>query len=336
MTDRDGRPRSALRRRILAAALASSALVPLGARAQAEKQRRIGLLVPGAPSQGPHNMDVLFDGLREIGYVEGRNLVIERRFGEGKPERLAAMAAELARQDIELIVAAGPAATAAARAATSTMPIVGGTHDPVEQGLVASLARPGGNLTGFGVLTAETVEKQLSLLKEAMPRLKHVGILASPSMSGHVARAGLVASSARALSITMKSWDITGPESLASAFAAMKAERVEAFVVIPDAQIDVLRSQFASLAARHRLPGIYAWRFYADAGGLMSYGPNLRTMIATWPGYIDRILKGARPGELPILTPTKYELVLNERAARELGFTFPQALRLAADEVING
>ena len=324
-----------VRRRLLAAMLALCAAAPLASVAQVEKRRRIGLLLAGASGDGPHNMDVLVNGLREIGWVEGRNLTIERRYSNPREGGLAAAAAELAQADVELIVAAGPTAASAARAATSTLPIVMGTHDPVEQGLVASLAKPGGNVTGFAVLTAETVEKQLALLKEVLPRLKHVAVLTNPGLAGHVARTGQIAASARALGIDVRMMSITGRESLPPAFAAMKADRVEAFIVIPDGPIDILRPQFAALAAQHRLPGMYTWRFYADAGGLMSYGPNLRTLIASWPGYVDKILKGSRPGDLPVLTPRNYELVLNERAARELGFTFPGAVLLAADHVIR-
>jgi putative ABC transport system substrate-binding protein len=323
------------RRDLLKLALAVPLLAPLGVRAQAEKARRIGLLIPGTPEAGKHNLDVLLDGLRDLGYVEGRNLVVERRYAGGREDRLAALATELVRQEVELIVAAGPAASLAARSATSTVPIVAGTHDPVEQGLIASLARPGGNLTGFCVLSSEAADKQLALLKEVLPRLKRVGLLAIASTARHVAHAGQVAASARKLGMGIALFDLAGPQSLEPAFAAMRSDRAEAFIVIPDAEIDAMRAPLVAAAAKHRLPGMYTWRFYADAGGLMSYGPNLRTLIATWPGYVDKILKGARPGELPMMTPTKYELVLNERAARELGFTFPGAVQLAADHIIN-
>jgi putative ABC transport system substrate-binding protein len=200
------------RREFVRLALAAPLLAPLGARAQAEKVRRIGLLIPGARSSGPQNTDVLVDGLRDLGYVEGRNLVIERRYGEGRADRLAAAAAELVRQDVEIIVAAGPAATLAAKAATSTLPIVMGTHDPVEQGLVASLARPGGNLTGFGMLSAEVAEKQLSLLKDVLPRLKQVAVAANPGMAGHVTRTGQISASARRLGIGISILNLTGPD----------------------------------------------------------------------------------------------------------------------------
>ena len=322
------------RRRLLVAALAAPLVQPYGAVAQGARPRKIGILVPSRP-QGPNNMDVFFQGMRELGYEQGRNLVVETRFGGGEDHALPALAADLVKQDVEVIVAAGPAATRAAKAATSTVPIVMGTTDPVEQGLVASLAKPGGNMTGWCFLSTESAQKQLALLKEAIPRAARVAIVASPDLIGRVTHTGELARGARALGLALVFVDLPGPDALEPTFARMKKERVDAFIVVPEPAIDRLRDRFASLAARDRLPAMYVWRFYVDAGGLMSYGPNLRAMIALWPGYVDRILKGARPGDLPVQTPTKYELVLNQRAAKEIGFTFAGPLLLAADTVIN-
>lgn len=322
-----------IRRRLVGAAMAALAS-PL-AFAQAERVRRIGLLA-AVRSNAPNNMDVFFEGMRELGYVQGRNLVVEVRLApDGEDNRLPALAAELVRQDVEVILAAGPAATRAAKAATNTVPIVMGTVDPVEQGLIASLAQPGGNMTGWCFLSTESVQKQLALLKEAIPRAVRVGVIASPRMTQLVQRAGELARGAAALGLKLAFVELASPEGLEPAFATLRKERVDGFILIPEPALDALRDPVAALAAQHRLPGMYSFRLYVDAGGLMSYGPNLRTMIAVWPGYVDKILKGMKPGTIPVQTPTKYELVINQRAAKQIGFTFPGALLLAADSVVS-
>jgi putative ABC transport system substrate-binding protein len=322
------------RRRFLAAALLAA---PLRAFAQRdERVRRIGLLLPFPPGATPGWLEALNRGLRELGYVEGRNLVVERRFGDGRDERLPALAAELVRANVEVLLAGGPAATSAAAGATTTIPIVMGTHDPVEQGLIASLARPGGNVTGWSFLSAETAEKQLGVLKEAMPRLGNAAVLVNPRMAAHEVRVNHIMQAAKAMGIQLALLEITSAPSLNAAFAAMSRDRVEAFVLVPEPSvIDGMRGEIIALAARHRIPGMYMFRFYPDSGGLMSYGPSLEALAALWPSYVDKILKGARPADLPVATPRKYELVLNAKTARELGFTFPQALLVAADDVIQ-
>ena len=320
------------RRRLLQAAFLTLAS-PL-AFAQSEKVRRIGILVP-APSGGPNNMDVFFKGMQDLGYVPGRNLQVETRFAAGDAERTVALAQELVGQGVELIVAAGPGATRAAKAATSTVPIVMGATDPVEQGLIASLAQPGGNVTGWCMLSVESARKQLALLKEAVPRVARVGVVASPSAMVQHARAGELTAGARALGLSLALVELPGADGLERAFAILRKERVDAFIVMPEPAIDTLRDRLAVLAVQARLPAMYTFRQYADAGGLMSYGPSLRALIALWPGYVDRIFKGAKPGDLPVQTSSTYELVLNHRAAKAIGFTFPSSLVLAADAVIN-
>ena len=318
------------RRRLLIAALAA----PLAAAAQAPRVRRIGILV-AAGAKGPNNMDVFFQGMRDLGYALDRNLHVETRFAEHREERLPALAEELLKQDIELLIAAGPAATRAAKAATSTMPIVMGTVDPVEQGLIQSLARPGGNMTGWCFLSTESAQKQLSLLKQAIPNATRVGVVANQHMIGHINRTGELAQGARALGMTLSFVELAEEAGLEAAFAALRRERVDAFIAVAEPNIDKMSKRIAALATQHKLPGMYSFRGYVHDGGLMSYGPSLRAMIAIWPGYVDKILKGAKPGDLPVQLPTKYELVLNQRAARELGLTFPQSLLLAADATVN-
>lgn len=325
------------RRRLLGAALALGAplLSPLAAWGQTDKPRRIGILFP-LPRGGANNMAVLFDGLKDLGYVEGRNLVVERRFSDGDDAQLPALAADLVRQNVELIVAAGPPATFAAKAATSKVPIVMGAVDPVQHGLVASLAKPGGNMTGWCVLTAESVQKQLALIKEAMPRLSRVGVVTTSSGVAELQRNPEFRRSVQPLGLELVTVEVAaGADALEQAFSTMRRERLDAHVVLAEPRMDQMRARLVELAVRHRLPGIYMWRFYADAGGLMSYGPNLRDLIALWPGYVDKILKGVPPGEIPVQTPTRYELVLNNGAAKAMGFTFPGSLVVAADAVIN-
>ena len=281
-------------------------------------------------------MDSLVQGLRELGWVEGRNLAIERRFAENRDERLPGLAAELVRSKVEVLLAGGPSATRAAKGATDTIPIVMGTHDPVEQGLVASLAKPGGNVTGWCFLSAETAEKQLALLKQALPRAGRVAVLVNPGLPGHGVRMQHIERGARALGLRLSVLDIATAEALAPAFAAMASERVDAFIVIPEPTlIDGLRGQIVAAASRQRLPGMYMFRMYTEAGGLMSYGPDLLALTRGWAPYVDKILRGAKPADLPVQTPTKLELILNERAAREIGFTFPGSLVLAADHIIK-
>jgi putative ABC transport system substrate-binding protein len=327
---------SRTRRVLLGLAIAAGLLGPGAALGQKPgRVHRIGLLLPGTLADTPWvaGLDKAF---RERGYVEGTNLVVERRYGEGHDDRLPALAAELVRAKVEVLMAGGPAATRAAAAATTTVPIVMGTHDPVEQGLIASLAKPGGNVTGWCFLSAETVSKQLAVLRDAMPQVTRVAVMVNPRMAAHEVRRAHIQSAAQAMGLQLVMVEVASAEALLPAFEKMRSERAEAFLLIPEPSlIDRLRTDIVGLAARHRLPAMYAFRMYPEAGGLMSYGPSLLDLMYLWPGYVDKILKGARPGELPVETPRKYELVLNQRTARELGFTFPHSLVLAADATID-
>jgi putative ABC transport system substrate-binding protein len=331
------RQRATRRRLFLASALAALLAAPLDVLAQkTERVRRIGLLLPHSADARPPWLEAVYQGLRDLGHVEGRNLLIERRFAEGRDERLPALAAELVRANVEVLLAGGPAATIAAHGATATIPIVMAMHDPVEQGLIASLARPGGNMTGWCFLSADTAGKQLAVLKEAMPRLNRVAVLVNPGMAAHEIRVKHITQAAKAMGVQLAVIEIASAGALAPSFAAMSRDRVEAFILVPEPSvIDGLRGEIIGLAAQHRLPGMYMFSFYPDSGGLMSYGPDLDALSALWPSYVDRILKGARPGDLPVATPRKYELILNAKTARELGFTFPQTLLVAADRVIQ-
>jgi ABC-type uncharacterized transport system substrate-binding protein len=321
----------------LVAMLALAVLVaPLAAEAQKPvKVQRIGLLMahPAAPIPW---VEALYQGLRDLGYVEGQNLIIERRYAEGHDERLPALAAELVQLKVEVLVALGPSPARAAHHATRTIPIVMGNHDPVEQGLIASFAHPGGNITGWSFLSVELGGKQLELLKKALPRLARVAVLANPATPGHGLRIHHLTEAARVLGLHLLAVEVSGPDALDQAFATMTRARVEAFFVLPEpAVIDGLAGQIVVRAAKHRLPAMYHWKMHVDAGGLMSYGPELLALSRLLAVYVDKILKGAKPANLPVETPLRYEFVVNLKTAEALGLTFPSDLLVFASEIIR-
>jgi putative ABC transport system substrate-binding protein len=311
-------------------------VVPLAAEAQQSvKAPHIGLLMAHPAGTLPY-LEAFYQELRALGYVEGQNLVIERRYAEGDDERLPALAAELVQLQVAVLVAVGPSPSRAAHHATRTIPIVMGNHDPVEQGLIASFAHPGGNITGWSFLSVELGEKQLALLKEALPQLTRVAVVANPATPGHGLRIHHLTEAARALGLHLHALEVSSPDTLAQAFAAMTHTGVEAFFVLPEPTvIDGLRGQMVALAAQHRLPAMYHWQMYVEAGGLMSYGPSLPALMRRAAVYVDKLLKGAKPADLPVETPWKYELALNLKTAEALGLTIPPTLLVLADEVIK-
>jgi putative ABC transport system substrate-binding protein len=293
--------------------------------------RHVGYLSPGPG----YPFEAFREGLQELGYVEGRNIVIERRSAEGKPERLQDLAADLVRLRVDVIVTATTAATQAAQRATNKIPIVFALADePVELGLVASLAKPGGNVTGLTGLIAEITAKRLALLKEVSPKIRRVAVLWGPyPFSTRVLRE--VESAGRALGLTLHEIEVQQPNELDSAFSRMKAWRAEALVVLPHPMFLAQRTRVAELAAKHRLPSTYHLKEFVEVGGLMSYAPDMTDMSRHAAGYVDKILKGAKPGELPVEQPRKFELVLNLKTAKALGLEVPQSLLLQADRVIH-
>jgi putative ABC transport system substrate-binding protein len=319
-------------------ALLSLALLvaPLAAEAQKPvKVRRIGLLMAHPAGPIPY-LEVLYQELRDLGYVEGQNLVIERRYADGYDERLPALAAELVQLKVEVIVASGPSPARAAHHATRTIPIVMGNHDPVEQGLIASFAHPGGNITGWSFLSVELGGKQLELIKKALPRLARVAVLANPATPGHGLRMQHLTEAARVLGLHLLAVEVSSPDALDQAFATMTRARVEAFFVLPEpAVVDGLGGQIVVRAAKHRLPAMYHWKMHVEAGGLMSYGPSLPDLAQRMAVYVDKILKGAKPANLPVEMPLKYEFVINLKTAEALGLTFPPDLVFFANEVIR-
>jgi len=321
-------------------ALALSLLwLPLIAAAQRPANvPRIGVLYAGSPSAAERPQSMLLRGLRDLGYVEGQNLRIDYRYAEEKPERLPALAAELVRLPVDVIVASGAPATQGAKQATSTLPIVmaSGGADPVGTGLVASLARPGGNVTGVSLgFSGEFAGKWVELLKEALPPVSRVGVLWDPTQ---LAIHPLVQETERvtqALGLQAHVVEARGAEEFDGAFVALVRAGAEALLALPGGTLNRARGRLVALAAQHRLPAIYEHRGYVDAGGLMSYGPNLDATDYRAAYYVDRILKGTKPVDLPVEQPTKFELVLNLKTAQALGLTLSPVFLLRVDEVIR-
>ena len=327
------------RRTFLAGTSAALLASPLAAEAQqAAKVARIGYLSPNLAAN-PHLPESFRQGLRDLGYVEGRNVVIEYRDAEGKLERLPALAAELVALKVDVIVAAGPPAALAAKQATRTLPIVfASSGDPVTSGLVTSLARPGGNVTGLSALTQELVGKRLELLKQAGPGVSQVAVLWHPGVLGERTEKDMLKGAevaARALGVRLQVVEARGPEDFGRAFSEMTRARAGALTVLGSVMFVNERRRLVDLAAKNRLPAVYAQREFVDAGGLMSYGANLADLFRRAATYVDKILKGAKPGDLPVEQPTKFELVINLKTAKALGLTIPPSLLARADEVIQ-
>jgi putative tryptophan/tyrosine transport system substrate-binding protein len=323
----------------LVATLALTLLVaPLAADAQPPtKVHRIGRLsVGGGPSAGHGpSMKAFQQGLRDLGYLEGQNIVIENRFAEGREERLPDLAAELVRLQVEVIVALG-VATSAVKQATSTIPIVTITRDPVEEGFVASLAHPGGNITGLSLLMTELDGKRLEFLKETVPNIARLAVLANPAAPRHEPVVQDLTVAGRALGVELQVLELRSPDEFESAFAAIHRAGAGALLVLADQYVFERHvSDITALALQNRLPAMYPWRMYVDAGGLISYGPSLAEMHRRAATYVDKILKGAKPSALPVEQPTTFELVINLKTAKALGLTMPQSLLLLADEVIQ-
>jgi putative tryptophan/tyrosine transport system substrate-binding protein len=320
--------------------IATGALLatPFAANAQPrEKVYRIGYLQTAAPKEAEHLTKAFDQGLRELGYVEGRNIVVERRFAGGKQEQLPQLAAELVRLNVDIIVTGANPVIAAVKQATATIPVVmTNSRDPVGSGFITSLARPGGNITGLaGDPTAEIVGKNVQLLKEAVSRASRAALLTNPLAPAAETYRKVIESAARKLGMSMQTVEIRRRDELEGAFAAMARDRIDAIVVHSDPVLFTARALVVELAVKHRLPGMYYFREYVEIGGLMSYGSNLADNYRRAAVYVDKILKGARPGELPIEQPTKFNLVINLKTARTLGIAIPQSLLARADEVIQ-
>ena len=310
---------------------------PLAAEAQsAGRASRIGILqavAETAPSDRGNMSFLLPRALQELGYAEGRNLLVDRRFAGGQPERLAGLARDLAGARVDVIVAIGNEAVRAARDATQTIPIVMLAGAAVTQGLVASLAQPGGNVTGVLISETTLAAKRLELLKGAVPQAKRIAILASGEEYNDAqlreAEGAAVSLGVTLIPATVRSGDYAG------AFAQLTSERAQALFVLSSPLLNRDRAQILELAAKHRIPAMYQWREHAESGGLMAYGTSLTWLSQRIASYVDRILKGAKPGTLPVEQPTAYELVINLKTAKALGLTIPPAVLARADTVIQ-
>jgi putative tryptophan/tyrosine transport system substrate-binding protein len=331
-----------MRRREFIKWIGAAASWPLAARAQQSisspaKMHRLGILMP---SDFSGNLQAFDSGLRALGYVEGRNIVIERRYGDLKGERLRELATELIiKFKVDVLVAWSTPVALAAQQATSTIPIVAAVMaDPVNDGLVASLARPGGNITGTTFLGPELVAKRLQLLKEAVPKLSRVAALWHPDAYSERTMASMsqeVEVSARKLGMELQFVPAGNPDELAGAFSKITDEHADAFIVLPSPMLFNQYERIVAFAASNRLPAVYQAREFVDAGGLMSYGANLAELFRSAASFVDKIFKGAKPSELPVEQPTRFELVINLKTAKDVGLTITREFLLISDEVIE-
>jgi putative tryptophan/tyrosine transport system substrate-binding protein len=325
-----------MKRREFIGLIGGAAAWPVAASAQQTERPLIGVLTIGTPSSW--NLTGFRQGLKDAGYVEGQNLAIEYRFANDDPPRLPELASDLVRRKVRVIAAIASAlAVRAAKDATDTIPIVFGDGlDPVKQGVVASLNRPGGNVTGAISLASELFGKQLGILHELLPRAAHVGILAHPSSANRESAAKDTQAAAAALGLTVEMLYAGNDGEIASLFARLETDkRVQALLVTNDPFFVAQRVQLATLAARSAVPTIYPFREMAESGGLLSYGPNIVERDRQAGLYVGRILKGENPAELPVLQMSKFELVINLKAAKGLGLSFPNSMQLLADDVIE-
>ncbi len=327
-----------MNRRDTVATLLALGVLPLASLAQQPgKVWRIAYLSPLTPSVDATRGDAFRQGLRELGYVEGRNILIESRFSEGKLDRLPALAAELAALNVDVIIAAGGGLIAqAAKGATGTIPIVmTNVEDPVASGLVSSLARPGGNVTGLSALIPELSGKRLELVREMVPKLSRVAVLWNSAYPEKTTEFKQTQAAGKALGIQVQSLEVQRANSIDGALAAATKERAGALLTLPDPLTNTLQARIVELAAKRQLPTMFTQRSPVEAGGLMSYGPSYADLFRRAATYVDSILKGARPQDIPVEQPTKFELVINLKTAKALGLKIPQSLLLRADRVIE-
>ena len=303
---------------------------------QARKVPRIGFLDPTSRAASKARIEVFRQGLSKLGYTEGKNIEIDYRFADGKSERLNDLANELVRLNVDIIVTRAIPGAAAAKQATATIPIVFvGVADAVAAGLITSLGRPGGNLTGLTSLAPELSGKRLELLKETFPKVSQVLVLRNPSNGGDSIIWKDTGEAAQALGLQLQSLEVRSAKDLDNAFESTTRIDTQALVTLPDPLLQSHRKQIVDFAAKSRLPGIYTDPEFVEAGGLMSYAANPLEFYARAAVYVDRILKGAKPGDLPVEQPTKFDLVINLRAAKQIGLTIPERVLARADRVIR-
>ena len=331
------------RRRFLLTSLAGALAAPLAAEAQQPvKMARVGILsptTPGPTTQPPAVgiMAHLSGRLNELGWVEGKSLVFEPRYAGGNPDRLPGLAADLVRVHVDIIVAMSPPAIRAALNATRTVPIVMAFSgiDPVKAGFVSSLARPGGNVTGLSILATDVTVKRLELLKEALPRASRVAVLVNPRNPSTTEQVAALSGAASTLGVQIQPVEVARSEKYADAFAVIGRSRPDALIVPSDPEFFRDRRALVDLATQARMPASYEWREFVEVGGFMSYGSNFEDVAARAALYVDRILKGAKPADLPVEQPTRFELLINLKTAKALGLTIPPSLLARADQIIE-
>jgi putative tryptophan/tyrosine transport system substrate-binding protein len=303
---------------------------------QPTKTPRIGFLSASSAAPLSSRIEAFRQGLRELGYGEGKNILIDWRFAEGKPDRLSELAAELVRLKVDVIVTGGPQSTRSAKEATSTIPIVmAQDSDPVGSGFVASLARPGGNITGLSTLAPEISGKQLELLKEIVPRLSRVAVIGNSTNPGNAQALRETELAAGAFGVQLQYLDVLGPKDIETGFRAASKGRADAVVALPSSILNSHRTQVAELAVKSRLPGIYWQSEWVENGGLMSYGVSYADLFRRAGTYVDKILKGAKPADLAVEQPKKFEFIINLKAAKQIGLTIPPNVLARADKVIR-
>jgi putative ABC transport system substrate-binding protein len=303
---------------------------------QPARIHRIGILIPASASFLSARVEALRQGLRALGYVEGKNILIEYRYAEGKGERLPDLAAELVQLKVDVIVTSSPSATLAAKKASGTIPIViASANDPVGTGLVSSLARPGGNITGLSLMVPDLDGKRLELLKEAFPKVARVAFLWEPDGTRGNLALTVMEAAAKALGVKLLSLEVRSLDDFEGAFARAKKERAQALITTTGARINTQQRRVLDFAAKNRLPAIYHYNEFVEAGGLMSYGPDNTDLWRRAAVYVDKILKGAKPADLPVQQATKFEFIINLKAAKQIGLTIPPNMLERADKVIK-
>jgi putative ABC transport system substrate-binding protein len=325
-----------VKRRKFITFLAGAAAWPLATRAQSPpKFPRVGYIGLASRKSAPHVFEAFRQGLKELGYVEGQTIALEGRWAEGRIERLPEIVAELLRLKVDVLVVSSSPAALAAKNATRTIPIVMVAADPVGLGLVASLARPGGNLTGLSYFNEAVVGKRVQFIKELLPELARVAVLTNPLVEVHAIFWRETEVAARKLGVALQPLEVRGPDDFEAAFAAGKRGNAQALIAFDDALTLTHRARIVALAANSRLPAMYGLREFPDNGGLISYGPSFVVLLRRAATFVDKILKGTKPADLPVEQSTKFELVINRRTANALGLIVPPTLLAQADEVIE-
>ena len=314
-----------------------TALWPLYIHAQqSRKIPRIGVLLPGTPASFSLRTKAFLEGLRELGYIEGATIEIEWKWGDDQPDTLSGLAADLVRSDVDVLVTGGTSAAKALKTTTRTIPIVMAiVGDPVAAGLVDNLARPGGNATGFSIVAPELGTKRLELLKEIVANLSSIAVLSNTKNPQSKIEMKEMQSAAQAMALQLHPVEISTEDELEKAFAAMNRAAAQALIVLTDPILFSQRKRIVDLASKYKLPAVYFFQGFVEEGGLMSYGPSDADLFRRTAGYVDRILKGAKPSELPVEQPTKFDLYINQRTAKALGLPIPETFLARADKVIE-